>query len=164
MCSHLRWSVGRRFKDWPKKQLPLQEKLIKGENCWSFADLPTRLYLIVLEWKSAGSMDVHLYYSKCLHRVSRKYGNGYVNKCQFVASEADCRVLMGSYRSLTFVYFKPFPGLKYTAGPDWSNKFLNQWTSISHLKLYRSQPFSDMVGLNSKLCGDKWLHKTDKEE
>ena len=28
--------------------------------------------------------------------------------------------------SLTFAYFKPFPGLEYMAGPDWSQKFLNR--------------------------------------
>ena len=31
---------------------------------------------------------------------------------------------MASYHSLTFVYFKPFPELKYTASPDWSKKFV----------------------------------------
>ena len=47
--------------------------------------------------------------------------------------------------------FKPFPGLKCMAGPDWSKKLLNQWTLILHSKLYGSQPSSDMAGLNSKL-------------
>ena len=56
-----------------------------------------------------------------------------MNKCEFVASEAERSALMGSYRSsalmesyrsLTFAYFKPFPGLKYTTNPDWSNKFV----------------------------------------
>ena len=37
----------------------------------------------------------------------------------FVASKADRRTVMGSYRSFTFAYFKPFLGLKYTASPDW---------------------------------------------
>ena len=49
-----------------------------------------------------------------------------MSKCEFIASEADCGALMGSYRSLTFAYFKPFLGLKYTAGPDWSKKFVKQ--------------------------------------
>ena len=35
--------------------------------------------------------------------ASRKCGNR-----EFVASEADHSALMGSYRSLTFAYFKPF--------------------------------------------------------
>ena len=43
-----------------------------------------------------------------------------------------------SYHSLTLTYFKPFPGLKYMAGPDWSKSFLNQWTSTVHWKLYGS--------------------------
>ena len=64
-------------------------------------------------------MDVHPYFSKYGHRVSRKYGKCDVNECKFVASEADRRALM-----LTVAYFKSFPGLKYTAGPDWSKKFL----------------------------------------
>ena len=45
-------------------------------------------------------------------------------RCEFVASEADRSALMGTYCSLTSVYFKPFPGLKYMAGPDWSKKFV----------------------------------------
>ena len=84
----------------------------------SISDLPTHLYLLVLVWKLAGSSDVRPYFSKYGHRVSRKYRNRDVNERDFVASEADRRALMGSYRSLTFAYFKSFPGLKYTTGPD----------------------------------------------
>ena len=36
-------------------------------------------------------------------------------RCKFVACEADRSALIGSYRSLTFAYIKPFPGLKYMA-------------------------------------------------
>ena len=43
------------------------------------ADQPTRPYLPVLVQKLAGSTDVHPYFSKCGHRVSRKYGNRYMN-------------------------------------------------------------------------------------
>ena len=57
-------------------------------------------------------------------QVSRKYGNHDLNECKFIASKADRRALIGSYRLLTFVYFKPFLGLKYTTGPDWSKKFV----------------------------------------
>ena len=91
-------------------------------------DLPTRPCLPLLARKSAGSTDVHSYFSKYGHRVSRKYGNCDMNECEFVASEADRRALMGSYHSLTFAYFKPFRELKYTVGPDWSKKksLLNQ--------------------------------------
>ena len=58
------------------------------------------------------------YFSKYGHSVSRKHRNHDVNECKFVVRKADRRTLMGSYHSLTFVYFKSFPGLKYTAGPD----------------------------------------------
>ena len=42
---------------------------------------------------------------------------------------------------MTFAYFKPFPGLKYTAGPDWSKKFVKpmninftlNFTEVSHM-------------------------------
>ena len=45
---------------------------------------------------------------------------------------------MGSCRSLTFVYFNPFPRMKYTAGPDWSKKFIEPMNIDFALKLYRS--------------------------
>ena len=44
-----------------------------------------------------------------IRTVSRKYGNCDVN---------DASLLPAGYRSLTFVSFKPFPGLKDMAGPD----------------------------------------------
>ena len=69
------------------------------------------------------------------HTVSRKYGNRFVNECEFVASKADCRALIGRYHSLTFAYLKPFPGLKYTAGPDWSKKFVKPMNIDSASKL-----------------------------
>ena len=65
-------------------------------------------------------MDVCPYFSKYGHRVSRKYGNRDVNKCELIASGADRRALMVSNRSLTVA----FAGLKYMAGPDWSKKFV----------------------------------------
>ena len=46
--------------------------------------------------------------------------------------------LMGSYHSLTFAYFKPFPDLKYMASPDWSKKFIKPMNIDFALKLYRS--------------------------
>ena len=45
---------------------------------------------------------------------------------------------MGSYRALTFAYFKPFPGLKYTAGPDWSKKFVKPMNIDFASKLHGS--------------------------
>ena len=69
-----------------------------------------------------GSTDVQSYFSKYGYRVSRKFGNRDVNECEFVASEANHRALMGSYCLLTFAYFKSFLGMKYTASPDGSKK------------------------------------------
>ena len=83
-------------------------------------------------------MDVCPYFSKYRHSVSRKYGNRDGNECEFIACEADYRVLMASYRSLTFAYFKPFPGLKYMGGPDWSKKFVRPMNIDFASKLYGS--------------------------
>ena len=44
--------------------------------------------------------------------------------------------LMASYRSLTFAHFKPFPGQKYMAGPDWSKKFVKPMNMDFASKLY----------------------------
>ena len=102
------------------------------------SDLPTCPYLMVLVRKSASSMDIRPYFSKYGHGVSRKYGNGIVNECKFVACEADRRALIGGYHSLIFAYFNPFAGLKYTAGPDWSKKFVKPINIDFASKLYRS--------------------------
>ena len=40
-----------------------------------FADLSTRPYLAAFVWKSAGSMDVHVHFSKCEQTVSGEYEN-----------------------------------------------------------------------------------------
>ena len=61
-----------------------------------------------------------------------------MNKCEFVTSEAVCRTLMESYRLLTFAYFKPFPGLKYTASPDQSKKCAEPMNINFASKLYGS--------------------------
>ena len=53
---------------------------------------------------------------------------------------------MGSYCLLTFVYFKPFPGLKYTANPDGSKKFVKPMNIDFASKLYGSYPSFDMAG------------------
>ena len=81
---------------------------------------------------------MYAYISQNTDIVSRKYGNRDMNKCEFIASEVDRRALIGSYRSLTFAYFKPFPGLKYTAGPDWSKKFVKPMNIDFASKLYGS--------------------------
>ena len=61
--------------------------------------------------------------------------------------EADHRVLMESYCSLTFAYSKPFLMLKYMSGPDWSKKFVKPMNIDFASKLYGSYPSSDMAGL-----------------
>ena len=45
---------------------------------------------------------------------------------------------MENYRSLIFAHFKPFPGLKYSVGPDWSNKFVQPMNIDFALKLCES--------------------------
>ena len=88
---------------------------------------------------------------KICTQVSRKYGNHDVNKCKVVASEADPRALMVRHCSLTFAYFKSFPGLKYMAGPDWSRKFVKPMNIDFASKLYGSWPSPNMADLNPKL-------------
>ena len=83
------------------------------------AGLPTLPYLPVLVQKLAGSTKVHPYFEKYGHGVSRTYGNRDINNASLLPGKP-ILALMGSYRLLIFAYFKPFPGLKYMAGPDWS--------------------------------------------
>ena len=101
------------------------------------SDLPTHQYLTVFVRKLVSSTNVCVYFSKCGQKVSRKYGNHGVVECKFIASEVD-HWIWWSYCLLTFAYVKPFPGLKYTADPDWSKKFLNWWTSTFYSKFYGS--------------------------
>ena len=109
------------------------------------ADLPTGLYLTMLVRKSVGSTDVHPYFWKCGHRVSRKYGNHDVNEYEFVASEADHRALMGSYHSLTFAFSNHFQGWNIRPVLIGQKSLINQWTltlhwnfmKVSHLPIWR---------------------------
>ena len=90
-CYHLfcgkgcQWLIG----------IPVVTTIVVGHTIIGFinlmfkSDLPTRPHLTVLVRKSAGGTDVHPYFSKYGHRVSRKYGNCDVNECKFVAIEAD---------------------------------------------------------------------------
>ena len=64
--------------------------------------------------------SILFFFLKTVCRCSRKYGNHAVNECEF-ASEIE---RWWSYRSWTFAYFKLFPWRKYTAGHDWSKKFV----------------------------------------
>ena len=120
--------------------------------------------MTVLVRKLAGSTDVRSYFSKYGHSVSRKYGNRDENECEVVASKADHRVLMGSCCLLTFAYFKPFPGLKYTAGPDWPNKIVKPMKIDFALKLYGSSPTSYYGGFEFEAFGNRWLHEINEEE
>ena len=74
------------------------------------ADLPTHLYLTILVRKSASSTDVRPYFSNYGHRVSRKYGNHDVNKCEFVASKADGRALIGELSFIDICIFQAISG------------------------------------------------------
>ena len=68
----------------------------------------------------------------------QKVRKSWCEQYKFIASEADRRVLVGSYCSFTLAYFKPFPDLKYTAGPDWSKKFVKPMNIEFASKLYGS--------------------------
>ena len=108
-----------------------------GETCHTLQQtcLPVRICPVLVR-KSASSTDVRPHFSKYGHRVSRKCRNRDVNRCEFVATEADCRALSGSFRSLTFADFKSFTGLKYTAGPDWSKQCVKPVNIDFASKLY----------------------------
>ena len=64
---------------------------------------------------------------------------------------------------MTFAYFKPFPGLKYTAGPDWSNKFVEP-INIDFASKLRKLAIFLHGGFEFETVGDKWLHETGEEE
>ena len=77
------------------------------QHAMTKTDLPTHPYLPVLVRISAGSTSIFLKIrTQCFQKVQKSRHE----QCEFVAREADHRALMGSYRSLTFVYFKPFLG------------------------------------------------------
>ena len=90
--------------------------------------------------------DVRPYFSKSGHRVSRKYGHCDVND------------------ALTFAYFKPFFGLRYTAGPDWSRKFVKPMNIDFAFKALRKLAIFQYGGFEFEAVGDKWLHETDEVE
>ena len=57
------------------------------------------------------------------------------DKCEFFANKLDLLALV----ELSFIdicIFQVILGLKCTADPDWSKKFLNQWTYICHLHIW----------------------------
>ena len=69
---------------------------------------------------------------------------------------------MGSYRLLTFAYFKPFPGLKYMAGPDWSKKV--SYTNVHRLCIETLRKLAIFRYGGFEAADDKCLHETDEEE
>ena len=107
-------------------------------------------------------MEARPYFSKFGHRVSRKYWNRDVNNASLLPVKP-ILALMGSYRLLTFAYFKPFPGLKYTAGPDWSKKFVTQ-TSEHRLCIKTLRKLAIFWYGGFEAVRVKWLHETDEEE
>ena len=90
-------------------------------------------------------------FSKYRQRVSRNYRNRSVNKCEFIASEVEC---WWSYCSLTFAYFKAFPGLKYTAGTssDQTTTIQERTVGISKSSLHGALLLEKMFwGLQSRM-------------
>ena len=69
-----------------------------------------------------------------------------------------------SYRSLRFACLKPFAGLKYTAIPAWSKKFLKQININLAFEALRKLAIFRYGGFEYEAVDDKWLHKTDEEE
>ena len=126
--------------------------------CDTCTDLPTCPYLTVLVRKMAGSTDVcpyfskyqgfltgvvHLYYISCLRYTilagNPRYGHRNSREYKPIVER------LWSYCSMTLAYFKPFPGLMYTASPDWSKKFLisehrfciGSVMEVSHLPMWQ---------------------------
>ena len=62
-----------------------------------------------------------------------------------------------SYLLLIFAYFKPFVGLKYTAGPDWSKKLFKPINLDFEFKALQKQAWPIMVAhspqATKNVCG-----------
>ena len=69
-----------------------------------------------------------------------------------------------SYRSLTFAYFKPFLGLKCTAGLDWSKKFFKPMNMDFAFKALQIIAIFRYGRFEFEAVSDKWLHETSEEE
>ena len=65
---------------------------------------------------------------------------------------------------MTFAYFKPFPGLKCTAGPDWSKKFVRPMNMDFAFRALRKLAIFRYGGFEFKAVSDKWLQRNDEEE
>ena len=96
--------------------------------------------LTVLVRKFVGSTDIRLFFSK-YKRVSRKYRNRGVHKCEFALPTN--LIFKSWWRHLCIL--KHFRGWNYG-----QKSLLYQWTSTLHSKLYGSKWSSDMVGLKSQ--------------
>ena len=134
------------------------------ESVWVcvYTDLPTRSYLTVLVRKSVSSTAVQTYFSKFWQRVSRKYGNCDVNKCELVANKLDFWALV----ELSFVDICIFQAISRAAmyGRLWlvrkGFKPMNSdfaFEALRKLTIFRHGGFEFTVS-------DKWLHKTKEEE
>ena len=104
-------------------------------------------------------IDKHTFFLT-VRRCSRKYGNHAVNECKF-ASKIE---RWWSYCSWTFAYFKLFPWRKYTAGPDWSKKFVKPMNIDFAFKAWRKSAIFTYGGFVNKAVSRKWLHGTEEEE
>ena len=91
----------------------------------------------------------------------QKVWNCYVNIYEFVSSEVNHWALM----ELSFIDIWTFPGLLY-AGWSWIVKILFFKPVNSDFAFETSQQWAIFRhgGFEFKAAGDKWLHKTDKEE
>ena len=57
-----------------------------------------------------------------------------------------------SYRWLAFAYFKPFPGLNYMAGPDWSKLFFKPVNTDIACEALWQLAILRYGGIWSKIC------------
>ena len=102
-------------------RMHLQERT-DGRCCAAelWADLPTCLCLIIFIQKSAGHTDVCGYFSK--YKEFPKITEFMMWTYLHSLPSKPIIECWWSYRSLTYPYFKPFPGLKYMVDPDWPKK------------------------------------------
>ena len=130
----------------------------------SVADLTTCLYLPILVWKSSSSTEVHPYFSKYGHKVSRKYGNCSVNNTSFLPAKPIVVRWWGVTVRCHLHISCDFRGWSIQPVMIGQKSLLNQWTSTLH------QNFTEVghLPINGRFeyeaVGEKWLHETDKEE
>ena len=83
-----------------------------------------------------------------------------MNECEFASKIKR----WWSYRSWSFAYFKLFPWWKYTAGPDWSKRFVKPMNINFALEAERKLVIFTYGRFVNKGVGSKWRHGTEKKE